>query len=241
MRKRLLFISLLLVAGIAIFIYLYKQGYVFKNNLGGNGITEGVIEYDITYPFLDPNSMIASGMPGKAFLRFKDNNTSNDMSGMMGMINITYIANLKKKQVEQRLTLINKKYASEVSAAELKKFNDSYISSIEEGTRFIKIAGYKCREAIVKLTDGKEAKVYFTNDIGIDSANWANPYCQITGVLMDFDIERYGITMHWKAKSVQAQSINDNYFNIPADTTQYKKIVFTELEKILEDLNPNSN
>ena len=103
MRKRLIFIFLILLVGIAIFLYLYKGGCTFKSMLGSKGITEGVIEYDITHPKLDPNSMMASGMPSKAFLRFKDNNTSNDMSGMMGLINITYISNLKKKEVEQRL------------------------------------------------------------------------------------------------------------------------------------------
>jgi len=241
MGKRLIFISLLILAGVAVFLYLYKDGFLFKNMLGSKGITEGVIEYDITYPNINPNSMMASGMPSKAFLRFKDNNTSNDMSGMMGLINITYVSNLQKKQVEQRLTLINKKYASEINADELKELNDSYVSSIEEGKKTLQIAGYKCKEVLVKLMDGKQTKVYYTNDIGIENANWANPYNKIEGVLMDFEMERYGIAMHLKAKSVLAQKIDETIFSIPADSAEYKNIVFSELEKILEELNPGGN
>ena len=88
--------------------------------------------------------------------------------------------------------------------------------------------------------DGKEAKVYYTNEIGITNPNWSNPYSKIDGVLMDFQMERYGVAMHLKAKSVLAQKIDDVTFQLPADSVEYKKIVFSELEKILQDLNPAS-
>src|ERR1051326_8642981 len=84
MRKRFLIIILLLLAGGGAFLYFYKGGELFKKMLGGKDISEGVIEYDITYPKLDPNNMMVSGLPNKAYLRFKNNNMVNDMSGMMG-------------------------------------------------------------------------------------------------------------------------------------------------------------
>jgi hypothetical protein len=241
MQKKVIVISLIALVIIVVFIYLFKESSVFKDILGSKGITEGVVEYDITYPKLDPNSMMASGMPSKAFLRFKDNCTSHEMSGMMGLISITYISNYTNKVVEQRLTLINKKYSSEINTGELDRLNNSYISSIEEGKKIVEIAGYKCKEALVKLIDGKILKIYYTNDISIDSPNWSNPYSKIEGVLMDCEMERYGVVMHLVAKSVVAQKVDDAVFTIPADTAQYKKIVFTELEKILKELNPDSN
>jgi hypothetical protein len=238
MRKTSIFISLILLVSAGVLVYLYKCTSMF-DKMGGKDITEGVIEYDITYPKLDPNSMMASGLPSKAYLRFKDNNISNDMSGMMGMISITYISKAINKAVEQRLTLITKKYASEVDASDLKRLNDSYVSNVEETKNEKQIAGFKCKEAVVKLTDGSQTKVYYTNDIGIENPNWSNPYSKIDGVLMDFQMERYGIAMHFKAKSVLAQKIDDSTFTIPADSTEYKITPFNELEKILEELNPN--
>ena len=240
MRKKLIVISIILLAGIGIFLYLYKCTSAFKI-FGEKGITEGVIEYDITYPKLDPKSMMVSGLPNKAFLRFKDNNTSNDMSGMMGLINITYIADAKNKAVEQRLTLIGKKYASGISAGALKILNDSYVVSVEPQNKQLKIAGFKCKEAVVKLIDGEEVKVYYTNEIGIENPNWSNPYSKIDGVLMDFQMERYGIAMHLRAKSVLAQKTEEEAFRIPADSTSYKVIAFPELEKLLEGLSPSSD
>jgi hypothetical protein len=238
MRKYFLFTFLILLAGTIAFIYFYKGGKKFKNILGIRDITEGVIEYDITYPKLDPNSIMISGMPNKAYLHFKNNNISNSMSGMMGLISIAFIANSTSKSVQQTLTLINKKYVSDVSAEDMKKMNESYLMRIEKGKNTAEIAGYKCKEAIVTLKNGEAIHVYYTKDIGITNPNWSNPFNQIDGVLMDFQIERYGITMHLKAKSVTAQKVDDSVFMI---SNEYKKIPFAELEKILQELNHASN
>ncbi|MEK6615468.1 MAG: hypothetical protein AABZ32_05065 [Bacteroidota bacterium] len=238
MRKRLLLFFLVFLVGVGTFLYFYKGGEVFRKILGGKNIREGIIEYDITYPKLDPNNMMVSGLPNKAYLRFKNNNTVNDMSGMMGLISITYIAKPASKSVTQTLTLINKKYVSTLSTDDMKHLNDSYLNKIEQGKNIQNIAGFKCREAIVNLKNGETIYVYYTNDVGIVSPNWSNPYTKIDGVLMDFQMERYGISMHLKAKTVLAQKIDDSIFTISDD---HKKIPFAELEKILQELNPVSD
>lgn len=237
MRKKVFLIFILLLVIIAGVVYLYKCTSVFKT-FGSPDITEGIIEYDITYPKLDSNSMMASGMPSKAYLRFKDNNTSNDMSAVMGMINITYISNFKKQAVEQRLTIFSNKYASSIPEADLKRLNDTYVASVEDTKKNIEIAGFKCKGATAKLMDGEEVKIYYTNDIGIKNPNWSNPYSKIDGVLMDFQMERYGIVMHLKAASVLAQQVDDENFQVPADSSEFKIIPLDELEKILVELNP---
>ncbi len=238
MKRIVIIVFVVVVAGIGGY-FLINGG--FNKMLGGKDISEGVIEYDITYPKLDPKSMMVSGMPNQAFLRFKNNNMSNDMSGMMGLISITFISNHSTKSVEQRLTLINKKYSSTINKEDLSRLNDSYVSSFEKGSTVQQIAGFQCKEAKVKLLDGEEIKVFYTNDIGIENPNWSNPYNKIDGVLMDFQMERYGVVMHLRAKSVVAQKIEDEAFHLPADSSEYKRIDFIELEKILEELNPGSN
>ncbi|MBI4946391.1 MAG: hypothetical protein HY840_08325 [Bacteroidetes bacterium] len=237
-RAAYILLILLIVIGTGSFLYFYNGGNLFKKLIRGKAIQEGVIEYDVTYPKVDPNSMMVSGLPSKAFLRFKNNNMVNDMSGMMGLISITYISDQTNKKVAQTLTLINKKYVSDISEEEMKKMNDSFLSSIEHGKNTQEIAGFKCKEAIVTLQNGETTHVYYTNDIGITNPNWSNPYTKIDGVLMDFQMERYGLAMHLKAKSVFSQTIDDTAFNIPED---HKKIPFAELEKILQELNPAAN
>ncbi|MBI4931177.1 MAG: hypothetical protein HY841_10475 [Bacteroidetes bacterium] len=238
MRKRLVLIVLILLAGAVAFLYFYKGGELFKKILGGKNVTEGVIEFDITYPKMDPNSMMVQGLPDKAYLRFKNNDMSNDMSGMMGLISITYISKQSTKSVSQTLTLINKKYVSDISAEEMNKMNSDYISKVENGKNTQVIAGFKCKEAIVSLKNGETINAFYTKDIGIANPNWSNPYCKIDGVLLDFQMERYGLAMHLKAKQVLAQKIDDSAFDISGD---HKKIPFPELEKILIELNPAGN
>ncbi|MFI5163762.1 MAG: hypothetical protein ACHQHP_00785 [Bacteroidia bacterium] len=238
MRKRILLIVLLALFVAGAFLYFYKGGDLYRKIVGGKEISEGVIEYDITYPKVDPNSMMVAGLPNKAYLRFKNDNMSNDMSGMMGLISITYVSRKSSNSVMQMLNLINKKYVSDISPAELKKLNDSYIKDVQPGKNTMNIAGYKCNEAIVTLMNGENLHVYYTNGIGIKNPNWSNPYSKIDGVLMDFEMERYGLAMHLKAKAVLQQKIDDTIFEAAADN---KKIPFSELEKILQELNPSSN
>ena len=160
------------------------------------------------------------------------------MSGMMGLISITYIAK-QDKSVAQTLTLINKKYVSDISADDLTHLNDSYLDKIVQGKNTQNIAGFNCKEAIVSLKNGETIHVYYTNDIGITDPNWSNPYSKIDGVLMEFEMERYGVAMHLKAMTVVAQKIEDNAFDV--SESDYKKIPFNKLEKILQELNPVSN
>ncbi|MFH1004917.1 MAG: hypothetical protein V1781_05420 [Bacteroidota bacterium] len=238
MKKRLIIFIVILLAIIVAFIFLYQNGIFFKKIIGNNGISEGVIEYDITYPKLDPKNMMVSGMPDKAYLRFKNDNILNDMSGMMGLICITYISNYTDKSVTQALNLIGKKYASNISPDELKQSNESYIAEITDGKNTQTIAGFKCKESIAKLKNGENVHVYSTDDIMIKNSNWSNPYYKINGVLMDFQIERYGITMHLVCKQVLQQKIDDSIFKISSDSS-YKKIPFAKLEGILKELNPS--
>ena len=238
MKKKLFLIIALVLLGVACFLYFYKGGSTFKHLLGGKEITEGVIEYDITYPKMDPNSMMVQGLPDKAYLRFKNNDMVNDMSGMMGLISIAYFSRQSESSVAQTLTLINKKYAANITLEEMKKMNSEYVEKVENGKNTAEIAGFKCKEAIVTLKDGEALHVYYTNDIGISNPNWSNPYNKIDGVLMDFQLERYGLAMHLKAKQVTPKEMDDAEFKITSD---YKMIPFEELEKILIELNPSGN
>jgi hypothetical protein len=238
MNKKVIVISIVLLAGVGAFFYFYNGGEMFKKMMGGADLSEGVIEYDITYPKMDPNSMMVQGLPDKAFLRFKNNDMVNDMSGMMGLISITYISKQTTQSVAQTLTLINKKYVADISTEEMGKMNSEYVTKVETGKNVKEIAGFKCKEAIVSLKNGESVYAYYTNDIGISNPNWSNPYSKIDGVLMDFQMERYGLAMHLVAKQVTNQKIDDSAFDISED---HKKIPFPELEKILIELNPSGN
>lgn len=234
MRKRILFISVFVLIGAGIFFYFYQEGKFFNKILAGKNVTEGVIEYEVTYPKLDPKSAMAAFLPDKAYLRFKNNNMITEMSGMI--FKISYISNQESKSVEQTFSLLNQKNASHVSLEDLQKLNGSFLSSIEKGTHEKDIAGYACKEAIVKLKTGESIHVFYTNEIGITNPNWSNPYSKLDGVLMDFQLESYGLSMHLTAKNVLPEKIEDSSFLVSKD---HNKIPFSELDKMLREAMAN--
>jgi|CXWL01.1.fsa_nt_gi hypothetical protein len=233
-KKYILFISILALTGSCIFIYFYQGGKFFNKIFAGKNVAEGVIEYEVTYPKLDPNSLMAGFLPDKAYLRFKNNNMITEMSGMM--FKISYISNQESKSVEQTFSLLSQKSASHISLEDLQKMNGSYLSSIEEGTQAKEIAGFSCKEAKVKLKTGEAIRVFYTNEIGITNPNWSNPYSKLDGVLMDFQLESYGLSMHLTAKSVLPEKIEDSSFRVSND---HNKIPFADLDKLLREAMAN--
>ena len=207
---------------------------------GGNGnkVVEGRIEYDVTYPGLDPNNMMAAGLPDKATYKFQNLSTITEFSGMMGLIHISYISNGEKKTAKQTLNLIDKKYVSNLSLKQVNDVNKEFVKDIKliDGNK--EIAGYKCKKANVTLNDGTTIEAWYTTEIGMDSINWCNPYTIIKGVMMEFQMVKYGVTMKLVAKSVTKEAIADKDFEVPAD---FKVIDIGEQNKILEDLNPVSS
>src|SRR3989337_2448595 len=67
--------------------------FFFKDKIGIGKMEEGIVEYDVFYPGIDAeNNMMAAGLPDDAKYYFKDKKTLTQLSGMMGLIEIGYIA-----------------------------------------------------------------------------------------------------------------------------------------------------
>lgn len=200
-------------------------------------VNEGTVEYDISYPALDPNSIVLAGMPNKAYYKFKNNNSITEMEGMMGLITITFVSDYKKKTITQKVNLVQKKYASVLDEKKIDEMNKSFTvkeMKLLSGTK--EIAGKKCKKAEATLGNGEKIIVFYTNEISVKDPNWNNPYKEIDGVLMEFQIERYGIVMNLTAKTVTKEAVNDKEFLTSFD--EYKKIPAEKLDNMLRELNP---
>ena len=220
------------------FLLLSSTLFISCSGVGsGDKVVEGRVEYDVTYPGLDPNNMMAAGLPDKATYKFQKLSTITEFSGMMGLIHISYISDGEKKTAKQTLNLIDKKYVSDLSFKQIVDVNKEFVKDIKliDGNK--EIAGYKCKKAKVTLNDGTTIEAWYTTEIGMDSINWCNPYSVIKGVMMEFQMVKYGVTMKLVAKSVIKEAIADKDFIVPAD---FKPIDIGEQNKILEDLNPVS-
>lgn len=201
-------------------------------------LSEGIIEFKIEYPDSEKNSLLIGLLPDKLQIKFKDNKVALDMAGGMGMFRIIMISNPETETAVQMVKMLNKKFAIEFTKEDVNKLFEGQfeINNIEfiTGQDSI-IAGYNCKKAIAHCKiPQKSYTIYFTQDLNIKNPNWANPYKDIDGMLMDYPIKLYNIEMHLTRPKVIKEEIDDSLFVLPDD---YKIISKEEMDNLLLNFN----
>lgn len=199
-------------------------------------ISEGVIEFEVTYPDMDPDNFLAGLMPDAMTMKFKDNVFNNELSAGMGMFKTNFIANSNTKNLKHSVKLVNKKYYADLSQDEVAVINKKYDSySLIQMDEIKEIAGYTCKKALIVFDDPEvgEIYVYYTDQIHIDDANWATPFKGIDGVLLEYQLTQYDIKMSFVATAVKESDLKESDFGIQED---YEKITYDKLEKEILDI-----
>ena len=205
-----------------------------KNNT--SKISEGIIEYEITYPNIDKDDIFMLGMmPKDMKMKFKNNNTIGELKTGAGVFTTKFISNENQRNLFHYLKLVNKKYGLILDSADIystyaKKPDDMKLVP-SDSTKVI--AGYTCKRMDVVFNDDKKNfTIYYTDEIGIKDPNWCSPFHEISGVLMEYNISQFNIDMHLTAKNVSAAELSDDDFAIPAE---YEKISQAEMEEKFTD------
>ena len=209
-------------------------GVIFHSCKGGlfdRRISEGMIEFDVTYPSINRDDMLAGLMPTSMTTKFKNNQLVVELSAGMGMFKTNFISNSNDYYLINSVKLINKKYATRLNREEVYKMNEKYkkfyISKLDETKE---IAGYKCKKALIVFDDvaNESFYVYYTDEIKYKDPNWSNVFKDIDGVLLEYQMERYNILMKFTAKSVTKAKIDDSEFKLSSD---YENLTLADLEK----------
>lgn len=199
-------------------------------------ITEGIIDYEITYPHIAADDLFLIGMmPKEMKMKFKDNNTIGELKTGAGVFTTRFITNNNERNLFHYLKLVNKKYGLILTSDEIL---ESYAKK-PEGMELIPtdetkmIAGYTCKHMKVVFPDStKNFSLYYTEEIGIKDPNWCSPFHEIPGVLMEYNIKQFNIEMHLQAVAVTATDLEDSEFALP---TEYEKISQAEMEQKFTD------
>lgn len=195
-------------------------------------ISEGVITY--LAEVMDTESPMASMAPSKMKIKFKNNKSSAEMSAGMGMLTTSFISDPETKTFTQLIRFLDKKYSVIQNAAEIKKENELFNLEIIPTKETKIIAGYKCNKVIVHYKGGEPSdyEVYYTTDLDIKNPNFANPYFNIDGILMEYKIKKFGLEMKFTATSVVKEEIENSTFELPPD---YKQISVEEMTDLFID------
>lgn len=204
---------------------------------GSHKRTEGVVTYKITYPIPFDDKWMERLMPKEMEMQFKDGLLKTELSFAVGMIKIAYLSDHKNKKLYELMKFMKKKNYAVRNHDEVNLMMGSIPQhKITPGNATRMIAGYTCKNAMVEVHDDTtnyEFELWYTEELGSKDLNWCSPFSPIQGVLMEYQIKRFDVTMKFTAKSVDLEEYPEDEFSIPE---KYTKISYQEMRENLEQL-----
>ena len=226
-HRRNITVSVLICFSVIIILPLVHgcKGLLYKNK------KQGSIEYTIEYPpETTKDNIMASMMPSKMMMRFKDDITASELKIGMGIMNASFISNPDKKTLTTLLQIVDKKYALVMDSSQVnEQLNKAHGLKITFSNDTKIIAGFTCKKAIVTDSVNTSVDVFYTKDIKIKNPNWSTPLKEIDGVLMEYQITQNKITMKLTATTVTGDDIDKTTFAIPSDFLVVKKEEMPEI------------
>lgn len=200
----------------------------FKKN-----ISEGVIEYDVTYPDLDSNNIMLEMLPDKMVMTFKRDKYKSELKTAAGIIEMAVVADASTHTMYNLVKIFSDRYVLRLNRAQAKEmtnvlppFQTVFLEEWET------IADAKCQKVLLDFGTAKSESYlfYFTNEIDLQEPNWCTPYEEIKGVLLDYRIENYNMHMRLKATRIIPSKVDDAEFVVD---DRYKELSPQEFDALV--------
>ena len=137
----------------------------------------------------------------------------------MGVFRLNNFTYFRHKRCSTLLEVLNKNYIYFGKRGdEMCCFEGMEDMSVELTDETKVIAGLTCHKAVVTTQPSNETfDVYYTNEIRLSDPNMTNPYKQIDGVLMEFQLSLSGLKMRFTADNFE------NSLKTPLKELEYPK------------------
>jgi len=203
---------------------------------GPKRINQGEITYSITYPYNDEiSSTMKMILPKEATLIFKDSKMLTIVK--TGKIFKTEIyANESTEELEMRLDFGSDDFYTILSKDDQLKFLQSQPHYTVKSTEIAdSLSGLWGKKYLVKYDSDTipEFDSWFTEDLSLQKISWFSNYNGIVGVPLIYDIDQYGIRMHFEITGFKKREVEDTEFD---RDTKLKEIKYIEYDKKLYDL-----
>ncbi len=171
----------------------------------GSGISSGKIDYKITYLNDDLDKKTRNILPTKMKLIFNQKEAANQIDGFMGMYKLNAFTNFHTRKCSTILKVFDKHYLFQGEREEqMCCFDKMEDMVVEETDETKKIAGFLCKKAIVTFPSSDDTiHVYYTEEIKLKHPNVTNPYKDIKGVLMEFELQLLYLKMRFVAEKYE--------------------------------------
>jgi hypothetical protein len=208
-----------------------------KNADVQNKIESGRIDYKITYLNTDLDKKTMNVLPTRMKLLFDEKNASNNIEGFMGMYKLNAFTNFHTRKCSTVLKVFEKHYIYKGDRDEQMCCFDNMEDMIIKYTQETKkIAGFNCKKCIVQFPETSETiDIYYTDEIHLKYPNSTNPYKDIKGVLMEFELNLLYLKMRFVAEKFQPLNEKDLATKIPDNARQVSRDQMTQiLNKLME-------
>ena len=194
---------------------------------------QGVIIYNVDYPEVDKENIMYAMLPKKVALTYRGN-TYKTVVGVKAVgFNTTIISDTDDRNLTAVFELGGKKLFSEMSADEVDVFLNEFPEvDYSDSSTVSSSLNLQCIHTSAILGDlTRKTEIVHSTEIPIENPNWCNPYKQIDGTLLKYEIQYYGVLMSFEAVSVVQDTIlPKDEFEIP------KNFQHVSYEKIKEEL-----
>ena len=199
---------------------------------------EGVIVYDITFPFEKP-SVLLDLYPKEMSFHFKGNQMHSEIRSSYDILNSDFIIDHSNRSLIQMLKNMSQRSYMELDEGSVSSWLSQFgAMRFEPTSETIQIAGYICQKTLAHFDDATipPIELYHSKGLGICNDNWWNQYQGIDGFLFGYEIEQFGKRMRFMAKEVRFESVDKSKFEVPSN---YKLIsseeMNTQLQNVVDD------
>jgi hypothetical protein len=181
---------------------------------GGKDIDQGEIHYSIEY-FGEFGFAPKDYMPKTLVVSFKDNKMLFEIAAPIGNSGILNLSNPREDIFDTYLSLFTLKYAYSASRGEIHPgFEGMAGMKINKTNKTAIICGYNCNHAEVTFPgdENKVFNIWYTKEIDVKDPNYATPFNEVEGVLLNFFFFMGSAEMHFTAENVYRKEIPDKTF-----------------------------
>lgn len=200
-------------------------------------VKEGVIEYALTFPDYDPNSLMAGMLPEKTTVSFTKDQQVAELSAGMGVFRTTLVADNKSQQGDYHLSVLSKKIVAHLQDRDMALFTrENEALTIMYTDQTDTVAGFPCKKAVAIFQDihQPEVDLWYTDAIQMENPNWFSPFKEIPGVLLRYEIVQNGMRMQLDAVSVTPGPVEASKFTVKNDHEKVEPAVLHhELDQVL--------
>jgi hypothetical protein len=211
-----------------------QEGTKEKNPDKADEVVSGMIQYDIEYPVLfgnEDDNLIRMFLPKKMEFTYKEDLFKTEIKNGK-IFGTSFIGNSSNEEMMAGTNFFDAKNNCNFTKDDKVEYMNSQPDyNIELTDKTKTILGFESKHALaINKNTSDTIDLYYSNEFEIKSPNWFTAFYEIDGVLLEYEIERYGLKMRFTASKIEELDSTAK-FNYPTD---FKELTFKEYDEKIE-------